>query len=247
MTKLNYLYFLLIPIVFFGQNKPIKINLLSVTSTDSIPDERKFIVNYSIENTTDKEISFFLNPEKLFPAHTNPMGTGVFYKLFQGNDELIINGVFYTKNFKSIDGFPDYSKITNEKELEEATKKFFEAYMKKQKEKEKLDSINGVSPEIGTKQRMSNELMSAVFTLKPNETKTYSTTWYWDKKRYFKRDEYEYYLDEKGTFYVQFFLFLMKEQYQSKLTYEDYEKLLKIPNFIKGIYQSEKVEINFRE
>jgi len=245
--KIAYYIILFIPFLFFGQNKPLKLNLLSVTSTDSIPDERKFVVNYSIENTTNKEISFFLNPEKLSPAHTNPMGTVIFYKLFQGNDELIINGIFYTKVFKTLEGFPDFSKITDEKELEEATKKFFEAYRKKEKEKEKLDSINGVSPEIGLKQRTSNELINSIYTLKPNETKTYTTTWYWDKKRYFKRDSFEYYLDEKGTFYVQFFLFLMKEQYQTKLTNEDYETLLKIPNFIKGIYQSEKIEINFRE
>lgn len=247
MIKLKFIYFLLLPILIFGQTKPIKINILSVKSFDSIPEERKFTINYSIENTTDKEISFFLEPEKLFPAHSNAMGTGVFYKLFQGNDELIINGVFSTKKFKTLEGFPDFSKITNDKELEAATKKFFEAYMKKEKEIKKIDSINGVASEIGAKQRMSNQLINSIFSLNPKETKTYSVVWYWDKKRYFKRDEFEYYLDEKGTFNIQFYLFLMKEQYQNKLTPIDYEELLKIPNFIKGVFESEKVEINFKE
>jgi hypothetical protein len=247
MTKFNYIYFLLLPMFFFGQTKPVKINILSVTSIDSIPEERKFTIDYSIENTTDKVISFFLEPEKLFAAHSNAMGTAVFYKLFQGNEELIINGVFSTKKFKTIEGFPDFSKITNEKEREEATKKYFEEYMKKERDSIRKYTTILTSNEIGSKIRNSKQLLNSIYTLKPKETKTYSTIWYWDKQRYFKRDEYEYYLDEKGTFYIQFYLFLMKEQYQNKLIAIDYETLMKTPNFIKGVFQSEKVEINFKE
>lgn len=232
MNNLRFLL-LLLPILFFGQNKPIKINIISVTSIDSIPEERKFTINYSIENTTDKEISFFLEPEKLFPAHSNAMGTGVFYKLFQENEELIINGVFTSNRTIKSFNLPDFSSIKDEKEKEKAFKEFFEERMKSQN-----DSI---------KKNSSKSLLNSIYHLKSKETKTYSIVWYWDKKRYFKRDEFEYYLDEKGTFYIQFYLFLMKEQYENKMTKEDYETLMKIPNFIKGVYQSEKVEINFRE
>lgn len=247
MTKLNYIYFLFLPMLFFGQTKPVKINIISVTSIDSIPEERKFTINYSIENTTDKEISFFLQPEKLIPAHSNAMGTNVFYKLFQGKDELIIDGVFSTKKFLSFEGFPDFSHITNEKEREEAAKKYFDEYMKKENDSIRKYTTVLTSNEIGYKIKNSKQLLNSIYTLKPKETKTYSIIWYWDKKRYFKRDEFEYYLDEKGTFYIQFYLFLMKEQYRDKLIAIDYETLLKIPNFIKGVFQSEKEEINFKK
>ena len=244
---MKYIYFLLLPLILFGHNKPIKIKIVSITSIDSIPEERKFTIKYSIENTTDKEISFFLQPEKLFAAHSNAMGTGVFYKLFQGKDELIINGVFSNKKFKTIEGFPDFSNITNEKEREEAAKKYFEKYMKNENDSIRKYSTILTSNELGHKIRNSKQLLNSIYTLQPKETKTYSTIWYWDKKRYFKRDEFEYYLNEKGIFYLQFYLFLIKEQYREKLIAIDYETLMKIPNFIKGIYQSEKVEINFKE
>ena len=45
----------------FGQNPPIAIRIDAITSLDSIPNERKFTINYSIENLTNKEVSFFLN------------------------------------------------------------------------------------------------------------------------------------------------------------------------------------------
>lgn len=244
---MKYFFFLLFPMLFFGQNKPLKINIVSITSVDSISEERKFTIRYSIENTTDKEVSFFLEPEKLFPAHSNAMATGIFYKLFQEKDELIINGIFSNKKFKNIDGFPDFSKLSNDAEREKAMRKYIEEYMKKESDSIEKLTKNGVTEIEAHKIRASTSLLKALCTLKPKETKTYITEWYWDKKRYFKRDEFEYYLNEKSTFYVQFYLFLMKEQYQNKLTTTDYETLMKIPDFIKGVYQSEKVEINLKE
>lgn len=247
MSKFKHLFFLLLPILFFGQTKPVKINIVSVTSIDSIPEERKFTVNYSVENTTDKEISFFLEPEKLFAAHSNAMGTGVFYKLFQGNEELIINGVFTTNRTRKTFNLPDFSSIKDKKEREKAFRDFFEEQIKLQNDSIQKNIENGMSKDDAYRQRPSNTIMNSIYTLQPKETKTYTANWFWDKKRYFKRDEFEYYLDEKGTFYIQMYLFLMKEQYQNKLTKDDYETLMKMPNFIKGVFQSEKVEINFKE
>jgi hypothetical protein len=246
-NHLKLLLFLIIPLFLSGQTKPVKITIVSITSIDSIPEERKFTIQYSIENTSNEEVSFFLQPEKLFPAHSNALGTGIFYKLFQEKEELIINGVFTTKKFKTLEGFPDFSKITNEKEREEAMQKFFIEKMKPETDSIQKLIKNGMPSNEAYKQSASKTLMNSIFVLKPKETKTYSAVWYWDKKRYFKHDEFEYYLNEKANFYIQLNLFLMKEQYKDKLSVTDYEKLLKIPNFIKGVIQSEKVEINFKE
>ncbi|MGV9003312.1 hypothetical protein [Flavobacterium sp.] len=246
MKHLKHLFFIL-PVLFFGQNKSLNINIVSVTSVDSIPEERKFTIRYSIENTTDIEVSFFLEPERLFPAHSNAMATGIFYKLFQEKEELIINGIFLNKKFKKIDGFPDFSKFSTDDEREKAMQNYMEEYMKKENDSIQKFTKNGVTEIEAHKIKSSSTLLKVVYSLKPKETKTYSTEWYWDKKRYFKRDEFEYYLNEKSSFYLQFYLFLMKEQYQNKLTTADYEKLMKIPNFLKGVYQSEKVEINLKE
>ena len=247
MNSMKYYFLLLIPIIFFGQNKPLKINIVSLTSIDSIPEERKFTIRYSVENTTDKEVRFFLEPEKLFPAHSNAMATGIFYKLFQEKEELIINGIFSNKKFRSIDGFPDFSKFPNDAERENAMRKYFDEYIKKENDSIQKLTKNGATEFEILRNTTSSTLLKTTYTLQPKETKTYITEWYWDKRRYFKRDEFEYFLNEKATFYLQFYLFLMKEQYQDKLTTTDYETLMKIPNFIKGVYQSEKVEINLKE
>jgi hypothetical protein len=66
MMHLKYLFIIFIPTIFFGQNKPIKLHVLSVTSTDSIVEERKFTIQYALENTTNQVVSFFLQPANYF-------------------------------------------------------------------------------------------------------------------------------------------------------------------------------------
>ena len=67
---MKYFLFVLISFTTLAQNSAIKIEIDSITSLDSIPTERKFTINYHIENLTDNDVSFFLNPNKLIPNST---------------------------------------------------------------------------------------------------------------------------------------------------------------------------------
>lgn len=83
--------------------------------------------------------------------------------------------------------------------------------------------------------------------MKPNETREYSTTFNWDKNRYFKNDVMEYYIDENEPHFFELHMNLMKEELLSNFSEEEKNEILKDKNFIKGWFTSNKVEINFRE
>lgn len=240
------LYVFLFSIPVFSQN-PIEIRIDSLVSKDIISGERKFVINYQIENLTNHEISFFLNPNSLVPAHFGSMGTSVLYKLYQ-NDE-VVNTSEILNNYlkKDVLNQPDFSIIKDEKERRIAILKYY-----KDKFNINLDSIATENNKENNEsdyflKQSSKRLMSTVFLLKPKEIKKYAYTFYWDKTRYYKEDEYEYYLNENSNFYVELYLILLKEQYKERLLAEDFKKISDNKNWIKGVFISNKIEINFNE
>ena len=54
MKIISIVFFLYVTSIF-GQNQQIELKIDSIASLDSIPTERKFTINYHIENLTDKE------------------------------------------------------------------------------------------------------------------------------------------------------------------------------------------------
>jgi hypothetical protein len=95
--------------------------------------------------------------------------------------------------------------------------------------------------------KKNRALLDAVFTLKPKEKKQFTQKIYWNKIRYTKNDELEYYLDENSLYCLQIELVLMKKQYKDRLTQKELEPILNNPNFIEGYFHSNKMEINFKE
>jgi hypothetical protein len=240
------LYVFLFSIPVFSQN-PIEIKIDSLVSEDIISGERKFVINYHIENLTSQEISFFLNPNHLVPAHFGSMGTSVLYKLYQ-NDE-VVNTSEILRDYLKKDVFnqPDFSLIKDEKERRIATLKYY-----KDKFNINLDSIAIENDKENNDsnyflKQSSKRLMSTIFKLKPKEIKKYTYTFYWDKTRYYKEDEYEYYLNENSNFYMELYLILLKEDYKERLLAEDFKKVSDDKNWIKGVFISNKIEINFNE
>jgi hypothetical protein len=83
--------------------------------------------------------------------------------------------------------------------------------------------------------------------LKPNETKNFQIITFWDKQRYFKIDENEYYLDENEKYEFELSLYLDKLNRKEKLTEEEFTKIKNDENFIEGRFSSNKMKINFGE
>ena len=221
---MKYFYILFFCLTAFSQSKPLELKILSLTEIDSV-SERTFSLDFSISNKTDKTIHFILNPEGLIPISGGSMRPNPYYKIYEKETSIDISNLFtgrkVSRTFKSEEDFKKYqdslSEVVKNKTLEELVKE------------NKASTIKNIQE------------------MKPNETKEYSSTFRWDKNRYFKNDVMEYYIDEKESHFFELHINLMKEELLSKFSEEEQNEILKDKNFIKGWFTSNKVEINFRE
>lgn len=227
---------LLLLIVFSlsAQNNPIEIKIDSITSKDSSEFlDREFTINYHIENLANNEVSFFLNANNFIPSTFSSMKYATTYSLFQNENRIDASQIIKGKRtpFQS-----DNSK-----------KKALIPFMNKNQDSIKLEIKKIKSDSLYFWKIANKALLNAVFTLKPKEKKQFTQKIYWNKIRYTKNDELEYYLDEKSLYSLQIELTLMKKEFGDRLTPKELETILNNPNFIKGYFYSDKVAINFKE
>ncbi|HLA56060.1 MAG TPA: hypothetical protein VK623_08165 [Flavobacterium sp.] len=220
---------LLISLPVFAQPKTMEIKIDSIITNNSNTKERKFMLYYTIHNCTDSTISFLLDCDNLMNNTMASMAYSPCYKIFQGDEMINIPEVFES----------DWSR--------NATKRIEKNISAITREKHE---INHDSIEIDKNYReklMQNYLFKKVVTLRPKEIKPVCYEFFWDKKRYHKLDDYEYYLDEVKPHFMEIYAVLMKEYYKDRLSAEQYQKIIDDKNFIKGLFVSNKMEIDFRE
>lgn len=215
--------FLAISFTALAQNKAIKLEIDSVISVDSIPTERTFTINYHIENLTDKPISFIVNTQNLIPINVGSQKHNCYYKLFEEEKPIEMSNIF-NSNFKSQ---KKELKTYDNLSLEEVQKKSIEETLKYFWEE------------------TNKNLMKSIVKMQPKETKSFVAKLYWNKERYRKEDEFEYYIEEKKSHYIEFSVNLLLEEYKTKLTEEQYTAIVNDKTFIKGWYTSNKVAIDF--
>lgn len=228
------LLFLLISFWSFSQNRPIEIKIDSITSIDSKEfRDREFTIVYHIKNLSNKEVSFFLNSKKFIPSVASSMQYVPTYRLYQNENPIDVAQVFTTNRTVFT------SKDFNQQSIDE--------YLKNRRDSIKLEyeKINS-DPEYAW-QKNNKAIMNSILVLKPNETKQFVQKINWDKKRYLKSHDLEYYFDENHKYFLELELSLLKSEFQGRLTKEELEAIMKNENFIKGNYKSNKVEMNFRE
>jgi hypothetical protein len=155
------------------------------------------------------------------------------YRLYQNETPIDLGQVFTSNRVVFT------SKDFNQQSIDE--------YLKNRRDSIKLEyeKINS-DPEYAW-QKNNKAIMNSIFVLKPNETKQFVQQINWDKKRYIKSHDLEYYFDENHKYFLELELTLMKSEFQDRLTKEELEAIMKNENFIKGNYKSNKVEINFKE
>jgi hypothetical protein len=95
-------------------------------------------------------------------------------------------------------------------------------------------------------QKASKRMKNYYHTLQPNQTENFEVTFNWNKNRYYYLEPNEYYLDENAKHYFELTFVALKEEFESKVDEEIFEKIMKLPNFIKGVFISNKVEINLK-
>ena len=248
--RLFSILFLMIGYVTFGQ--PLTIKIESITFKDSIPEQREFKLKYVIKNNTSDTLKMFFKPNNLQPSTETSVSKISYYKIYENDTFLEIGSIFTTKG-QIITDFSS-NETDSIKRNENFEKKYVEYLSKKYKIP--LDSLQKIYKKEGMeslylfegkqfyakkeKRKMNCQVLN------PNEELECSIVFNWDKKRYYYRDPNEFYLDENAKHYFEITLVALKEEFKDKIDEAVYNKLINDPNFIKGVFVSNKVEINLK-
>lgn len=235
----------LISFTTFAQNPPLKLEIESITFIDSISTERTFTINYHIENLTDNEVSFFLNPNNLIANSRASMSKNVSYNLYENDEKLYLVDAFTSRRMLDLDKIIKSKK--NDEEKNKVIKEFLmndlnlniDSIPKGDKDEKKIENH--------FLKKKNEMLLNSRIKLAPKELKKYSIKVIWDKTRYFKIADIQFYIDEKLPHYIDLTINLMKEEFKDKLTTEEYQKTMGNSTFISGWFTSNKMEINFKE
>ncbi|WP_395061361.1 hypothetical protein [Flavobacterium sp.] len=240
---MRLLYFLVF-LFTFSVSAQIEIKINSISTTDLSLKKRKFTIKYHIKNLTNKEISFFLMPKTLIAHSASSMTLFPVYKIYQNGVFEDVDGPFYEKIYAEQEGFEAETDSEKRKKIiEDLTDKFNTEYEKTIEDYKK----NGGKSTDDMWIYRNQKLIQSIVKLNPNETKEFEITTSWNKERYYKIDDKEFYLDEKDKFEIELSLFLDKSNRINSLSPEELSKIKKDENFIEGRFTSNKMEINFKE
>lgn len=244
MKKIVVLLFLF-SLSVFSQNKAIDVKIDSITSEDSNPKQRVYTINYHIENLSENSISFFLIPNTLIANAASSMTLFPIYKIYHNDIFTPLDGPFFEKHGidweTKLTGIKDYTSP----EAKEIIKKGLEEFTSKNKIIVDNYTKNGGKRTDDAWIIENHHLLESKITLKQKETKTFVIKTSWNKERYFKEDDLEYYLDEKDKYEFELVLDLKKTFFKERLSTEEYLKIEKDIHFIEGIFTTNKVSIIF--
>ena len=239
------IWFLLISASIFAQNKNIEAKIIDITSTDFNPKKRAFTINYQIENLTNNPVSFFLKSNTLIANAAGSMTLFPIYKLYIKGVFMPLDGPFYEKDGidweTEMEGIKDYTSP----EAKEIIKKVVTKFNATNKLIVENYTKNGGKHTDENWILENHHLLESKITLNPKETKSFAIKTSWNKERYFKEHDLEYYLDEKDKYLFELVLDLKKIAFKDQLSEEEFLKIKNDTTFIEGIFTTNKVEIGF--
>jgi hypothetical protein len=246
--RLFFVLLLLQSCTTFAQ--PLTLKIDAITSKDASEKERVFTVNYQLKNNTNDTLHFFFEPKNISPSTGGSMTKEIYYKIFEDNKFIEIGVAFnqFTSEETDFNFDETVSKEQRDsiiiafiaKKVEEEPAKLFKIFKEK--------GIEGVlDPSNDYIQNIYKKQNNYYHTLLPNQTEHFEATFKWNKNRYYYHEPNEFYLDENAKHYFEITLVALKEEFKDKVDDELFEKIMKNPNFIKGVFVSNKVEINFNK
>lgn len=245
--RLTFISLLLMSATLFAQ--PLTLTLNSITSKEENVKERIFSVNYTLKNNTNDTLCFFFDPKNVSPSTGGSLTKEIYYKIYE-NDKFIEIGAAFNQFFaEEIDFKFEESFTQSQKDsvmIDYVAKKLNENPEKLLKIYKEEGSIGLLDPSKDYMQKHYKRITNYYHTLLPNQTEHLNATFNWNKSRYYYLEPNEFYLDEKAKHYFELTFVALKEEYKSKIDDETFEKIMKMPNFIKGVFVSNKVEIDFK-
>lgn len=245
MKVLKHLFFLLIPIVLFGQKK-LEVTISRISTEQNSSKNPIYLIDYQIENRTSDTISFFLIPNALIANSASSMTLFPVYKIYQNGVFEDMDGPFF--EYETEDELRYAAIIDKKSEEAQQLLKTIQTnqgmiimdFYKKYKE-------NGGKSTDSQWIYYNQQILNNVIVLQPHETKHFTIKTIWDKNRYIKNDHLEYYLNENNKIEIELILDLKTNLFKGKLSEEDLIKINADPSFIKGIFVSNKVELKFKD
>lgn len=245
-----FLFFLMNSTLFA---QPLTLTIDSIVSKDSLPHQREFKLKYHITNNTNDTVRFFLDNRSLTPNISGSLSRCPYYKIYENDIYLELGPVFQPKgNLISSFSLADDDSSQSESDFENK----YIIYLST-RYKMPLDSLQTLYKKVGFAAvsqiegkkyyEIENDRKSTPQIVLPNEQLEGTSTFYWDKNRYFFRKPQEFILDENAKHYFEITLVALKEELKGHIKPEVYDKIMKLPNFIKGVFTSNKVEINLKE
>lgn len=220
---MKFLTCLLFTCIVSAQHKPLELVIDSLKTTDK-ETQREFLLSYHIKNTSDKPLSFVLNPEQIIPIGAGSLSPNVYYKMYENDKPFDPGGVFSRPIQRTFD---------DEKAVKAYMDSMAVAFKTKTIEEYKADE----------KKRFSKNTQQFA----PGEKKTYQLRWTWDKQRYRKQDVMEYYIDEKAKYEIELQCNLMGAELLRLHSKNEQAEAVKDQNLLKGWYTSNRVVIDFGE
>ena len=243
MKKAVFILFFLLSFSAYSQ---LDVTIDSIVSNDSNSLKRKFSIAYHITNKNDKPVSFFLRPESLIPNAASSLTLFAVYKIYQNGIFQDMDGPFFERHvpeMEALEDFPDY----NSPKAAEVIKQINDKY--KAEFRSILDDYKkngGTATDDGWIIR-NYKLLQSKMTLQPGETKAFTIKTSWNKIRTVNNGDLEYYLNENDQIDFELVLDLKKSLFKNELSEAQFAEIMKDPNFIQGIFTSNKTKIDFGE
>lgn len=237
----------------FCQNKETKFYITKILKEDTLKHFTKYSVDYELKNSSNHDISFFNSTDN--PLALNYRKTTVIYAdYFVYDNKIKLNKELFISNkyFLQLEHFRILSEgktDLEQKTYQDSIRKFLSSRIKTDTTnfRKKNDSLTKIRLKNISSHNDFDYIKNSIVTLKPNEIIKGTICFYWYKKKYRKIGDEEFYIDETPKEIELTMLITnpieMKRYFDSK----EFEKIKNNPNFIDGVFISNKMEINLKE
>jgi hypothetical protein len=96
-------------------------------------------------------------------------------------------------------------------------------------------------------QEKKEYFLNNIQKMQPNEVKHFDAVIVWDKNRYHRNGDIEYFIEEKETHFIELHINLMTEELLLSFSEAEKNEILKDKILTKGWFTSNKMEINLGE
>lgn len=134
MRNIHLIIALFFSASLLAQTKPLNVKIDGITSEDSDPKKRTYLINYHIENLSEHPVAFFLHPNTLIANAASSMTLFPIYKIYQNGSFIPLDGPFYEREGNDI--WNQYSEMADKNSAE--AKELLEKILNEHKAKSKI-------------------------------------------------------------------------------------------------------------